>query len=108
MEKLTETTAAQNLRLRLCKDLGSKYLPNGHAFFFEHTYVDDLEKIREQHLLDALYTALMCPEHLIAFRAYVQAVSYTSEPARAPLRYRYETAFFEARYRIENVLRGCK
>ena len=99
-------TTLERLRAAL-ESYGCVFEPGHRAFFFHHPtsiLEGDEIKRREVYYLDALYAALAAPEAVVALRAYVQACEYSSERRYAYLRYHYETAFVEAKNRIERFL----
>lgn len=105
MEKLAnESQAAFNLRCNLVEKHGCRFQPNHKAHFFDNTWKDDVEEQIKVFVLDSLYAALQAPEKKVAFRAYVQACEYSSDAKFRYFRYHYETAFGEAKQRIERWL----
>lgn len=100
---IPENQTASRLRLRLVDRYDAKFMGNERsAYFFELPYIADKERQIDAFCAESLYSALVAGEIVIAFRAYCQAVGYSNEIKS--LKYHYESAFYEAKRRIEDVL----
>ena len=105
MEKLAnESQVAFNLRCRLVENHGARFNPGHKVHFFDNMWKNDTDEQRVVFFLDSLYAALQAEEKKVALRAYIQACEYSAESKFRYLRYHHETAFHDAKMRIEKFL----
>lgn len=100
----TESQAAFNIRCRLIEKHECVFEPSHVSYFFAKTFKRDPNEQTVVYFLDSLYAALQAPEKKVAFRSYVQACEYSATREFRFLRYHFETAFYEAKMRIEKFL----
>lgn len=105
LEKLAnESQCAFNLRCRLVEQHGAVFQPGHKVHFFDKIWKNDGDEQNVVFFLDSLYAALMAEEKKVALRAYIQACEYSAETKFRYLRYHHESAFIEAKNRIEKWL----
>lgn len=100
----TESQTAYNIRCRLIEKHECTFNLGHKVHFFSKLWKNNAEEQITVFFLDSLYCALQAPEKKVALRAYIQACEYSSEKKYRYLRYHWETAFNDAKRRVEGFL----